>query len=160
MSKPQGPCSKCKGEMSVKALDTFSGEESGVKVTVRSMPAAVCPQGHKRFLYPVFAGGLMDHAVDPELYGATPEAVKKGLFTKRYLCPGCGNELPASPTGAKTAERLVELKHADPFDFTVSYPVYKCGGCGKEFLRSVEETGKLAMKAVGHAYRNVDIHPT
>ncbi len=159
MSKPQGPCSKCKGEMTVKPLDTFSGQEGGVKVTVMAMPAAVCGEGHKRFVYPLFAGHLMDMVMDEETYTFAPSAVKKGFFTKHFHCPGCGQELPGAPTGKQAKELTAEFKHADPFKFQVEVPVYKCTGCGKECIHSAEETGKLAMSATGHAYRATDIHP-
>ncbi|MBI5484210.1 MAG: hypothetical protein HY888_07095 [Deltaproteobacteria bacterium] len=159
MSKPQEPCSKCKGEMTVKPLETFSGVEGGVKVTIEAMPAAVCGQGHKRFVYPMFAGMLMDMVMDEDTYRFTPSAVKKGLFTKRYHCPGCDQELPGMPTGQKSCEMTAEFKHADPFKLQVDVPVYKCGGCGKEFIHSSKDTGKLALAATGHAYRATDIHP-
>jgi len=160
MSKPQGPCSKCKGTMTVKPLETFSGEEGGVKVTIHAMPAAVCDQGHKRFVYPLFAGSLMDLTMDEDNYKFAPSAVKKGLFTKHYHCPGCGQELPGAPTGKQPKEVQAQLKHADPFKFVIDVPVYKCAGCGKECIKSVEEAGKLAKSATGHAYRGADIHPT
>jgi hypothetical protein len=160
MSKPQSPCSKCKGVMTVKPLETFSGEEGGVKVTIQAMPAVVCGQEHKRFLYPMFAGLLMDMMIDEETYKFAPGAVKKGLFTKRYHCPGCGQELPGAPTGKRSQEVEAAFKNADPFKFTIDVPVYKCAGCGKECIRSAEETGKLAMGATGHAYRSADVHPT
>jgi hypothetical protein len=160
MSKPQGPCSKCKGEMTVKTLDAFSGEDGALKVTIHAMPAAVCGQGHRRFVYPLFAGSLMDMMMDEEAYQFAPAAVKKGLFTKRYHCPGCGQELPGSPTGSRSREATAEFKNADPFKFVVDVPLYKCAGCGKECIRSAEETGKLAMSATGNAYRAADIHPT
>jgi hypothetical protein len=160
MSKPQGPCSKCKGEMTVKTLDAFSGEDGALKVTIHAMPAAVCGQGHRRFVYPLFAGSLMDMMMDEEAYQFAPAAVKKGLFTKRYHCPGCGQELPGSPTGSQSREATAEFKNADPFKFVVDVPLYKCAGCGKECIRSAEETGKLAMSATGNAYRAADIHPT
>lgn len=160
MSKPQGPCSKCKGEMTVKPLETFSGEEGGVKVTIKAMPAAVCEQGHKRFVYPLMAGMLMDMSMDEDTYTFAPSAVKKGFFTKHFHCPGCGQELPGTPTGSQAKEVTAEFKHMDPFTFQVDVPVYKCAGCGKECIHSAEEIGKLAKSATGHAYRAADIHPT
>lgn len=160
MSKPVAPCSKCKGEMKTTHLETFSGEEGGVKVTIKAMPALACAQGHRRFVYPLFAGLLMDLAFEPDTYDFAYSSVKKGLFTKRFHCPGCGKELPASPTGNKSKELSPEFKNADPFSFTVDVPVYKCEGCGKDCIHPVEEVGKLANKAVGHAYRLADIHPT
>lgn len=160
MSKPQGPCSKCQGEMTVSRLATFSGEEAGVKVTIQDMPAAVCGQGHKRFVYPLLAGLLMDMAMDQDNYKAVPSAVKKGLFTKHYHCPGCTMELPLAPTGHQSRELEAQFKHVDPFKVVVEFPVYRCSGCGKESIHSAEETGKLATSATGHAFRGTDIHPT
>lgn len=159
MSNPQAPCLTCKGEMTVKPLDTFSGEEGGIKVTIHAMPAAVCPEGHKRFVYPLFAGRLMDMVMDEDTYSFVPAAVKKGLFTKRYHCPSCGQELPGAPAGSKSREMSAEFKNADPFRLQIEVPVYKCSSCGKECIHSAEETGKLAMAATGHAYRATDIHP-
>lgn len=155
----QAPCLTCKGEMTVMPLAAFSGEEGGVKVTINAMPAAVCPEGHKRFVYPLFAGKLMDMVMDEETYGFVPSAVKKGLFTKRFHCPGCGQELPGEPNGRQSREMTAEFKHADPFKVQIEIPVYKCGGCGKECIQSAEATGKLAMSATGHAYRATDVHP-
>jgi predicted RNA-binding Zn-ribbon protein involved in translation (DUF1610 family) len=146
--------------MTVKPLDTISGEEGGVKVTIHAMPAAVCDQGHRRFVYPLFAGLLMDMSMDEDNYKFAPGAVKKGFFTKRYHCPDCGQELPGASTGRKSSEVEAALKHSDPFKFVVDVPVFKCAGCGKEAIQSLEEVGKLAKSAVGHAYRGADIHPT
>ena len=159
MSSPYSPCTKCNGEMTAKFLDPFQGEEGGVKITIPAMPAVVCAQGHKRFVFPAFAALLMDHVMDEELYAPLPSAVKKGLFTKRYHCSGCGLELPESPTGSRAKEILVEIKHVEPFKVQIEVPVYKCASCGIEQIHSAEETGKLAMKATGHAYRGTDIHP-
>ena len=158
MSKPQSPCSKCQGAMSEKLLDPFEGEEAGLKLTIRSMPAVVCDQGHKRFVYPEFAALLMDFMMEPENFKFIPGAVKKGLFKKRFHCPGCDKELPESPTGSQTREVPVEIRKAEPFKVQFDVPVFKCGGCGKESIRT-EETAQLAFKAIGHAYRATDIHP-
>ena len=157
MSKP---CSKCKGEMSTKVLDPFRGEEGGLSLTVHGMPSLICEQGHKRFIHIEFAAQLMDLMVTPETFSSIPGATKKGLFKKRYHCPNCGAELPESPTGHQKLEVVAEIKKADPFKVLIEVPVFRCNGCDKESIRSVEETGKLAFKALDHAYRSIDIHPT
>ncbi|MCX7154815.1 MAG: hypothetical protein NTW45_00015 [Rhodocyclales bacterium] len=157
MSKP---CSKCKGEMLLSILDPFHGEQGGLKLSVHEMPSLICTQGHKRFIHIEFAAQLMDLVMSPETYRDIPVAVKKGLFKKRYHCPGCDLELPESPTGHKTQELAAELGKAQPFKLVVDMPVFRCGGCGKESIHSVEETGKLAFKATDHAYRSIDIHPS
>ena len=157
MSKP---CSKCKGEMSAKTLDPFSGDEGGLSLTVNGMPALICEQGHKRFIHIEFAATLMDMIVNPESFSSIPSATKKGLFKKHYHCPHCGKELPESPTGHKKLEIAAEIKKAEPFKVVVEVQVIRCDGCDKESLHSAEETGKLAFKALDHAYRSIDIHPT
>ena len=157
MSKP---CSKCKGEMSTIVLDPFHGEEGGLKLTVQGMPALVCAQGHKRFIHIEFAAQLMDLMMSPESFSSIPTAAKKGFFKKRYHCPQCAVGLPESPTGHQKLEVVAEIRKAEPFRVLVDVPVFRCGGCGKESIRSVEETGKLAFKAIDHAYRSIDIHPT
>ena len=157
MSKP---CSKCKGEMSLSTHEPFEGEEEGLKLTISDMPYVVCAQGHKRFVNLPFAAQLLDLMRSPATYQDIPAATKKGLFKKSYLCSVCARELPETPTGHQTQEVSAELDKAQPFKVVVKIPVYKCGGCGEEHIRSVDETGTLAFKATDHAYRAIDIHPT
>jgi len=157
MSKP---CSKCKGEMSMQVLDPFHGKEGGMTLTVDGMPSLVCDQGHKRFIHLEFAADLMDLMSNPENFGSILGATKKGLFKKHYHCPRCDAELPESPNGSQRLELVAEIKKAEPFKVLVDVPVIRCEGCGKEVIRSVEETGKQAFKATEHAYRSIDIHPT
>jgi DNA-directed RNA polymerase subunit RPC12/RpoP len=160
MTKPLAACSKCKGEMSPKVHGPFHGEEGGLRLTLTDMPYAACLQGHKRFLSASFSANLMDLMASPDTYRDLPAAVKKGLLTKHYHCAGCGQELPASPTARRAVEVAAEIGKARPFQVTVEVPVFKCGGCGKESVRSAVETGNLALKATGHAFRAADIHPT
>ena len=157
MSKP---CSKCKGEMSLEILDPFYGEEAGLKLGVQQMPALICAQGHKRFIHIEFAAQLMDLMANPGTFNSIPAAAKKGLFKKRYHCPGCDVELPEMPTGHQALEVVAEPSKAEPFKVLVEVPVFTCGGCGKVSIRSAEEVAKLAFKATDHAYRSIDIHPT
>jgi hypothetical protein len=145
--------------MSPNILDPFQGEEGGVKLTIHEMPSVTCEQGHKRFVHPEFAGLLMDLMASPETFQSIPSAVKKGLLKKRYHCPDCDMELPESPTGHQTQEVVAELRKAQPFRVLVEVPVFRCGGCGKESIQSAEEVAKRALKATGHAYRSIDIHP-
>ncbi len=158
MSQPPKPCSKCQGPMDAVELAPFTGEHGGVTVTVRQMPAVQCPQGHRRFLYPAFAALLMDLVKEPQQYGRAAEAVKKGLFKKHYHCAACDRELPADAAGTKSLELTATLKHADPFSVAVEVPVHRCA-CGQESVRARGEVADLAFKAIGHAYRAVDIHP-
>ena len=160
MTKPLAACSKCKGEMSPKVHGPFHGEEGGLRLTLVEMPYAACPQGHKRFLGASFSASLMDLVANPDTYRDVPSAIRKGLLAKRYHCPGCGQELPAAPTGHRNVELAAEIGKAAPFRIVVEVPVFQCDGCGKESVRSAAETGGLALKATGHAFRAADIHPT
>ncbi len=157
MSKP---CSKCKGEMSPGIHESFHGAEGGLRVTIRDMPYVACAEGHKRFVSVAFAGELLDLLRSPGMFQDIPAATKKGLFRKSYLCPDCARELPESPTGQREQEVSAGLGRVQPFKVVLSIPVYKCGGCGMEHIRSAEETGTLAFKATDHAYRSIDIHPS
>lgn len=157
MSKP---CSKCKEDMSKQILDPFHGEEGGLKLSVHQMPALICGQGHMRFIHIEFAAQLMDLMASPDTFGSIPSATKKGLLKKRYHCPRCDIELPALPTGQQTLEVLADLNKAEPFKVQVEVPVFECGGCGKASIHAAEETARLAFKAIDHAYRSIDIHPT
>lgn len=158
MSKPEKPCAKCKGEMKAVQLEAFHGEDGGVKLTIQGMPAVACDQGHRRFLYPEFAALVMDFVNDPDHYDIAEQGVKKGLFRKHYHCPGCGKELPEAASAAKRVEHEAQIKHADPFKVGAEVPVFRCG-CGRESMHAREEVAHLAFKAIGHAYRSIDIHP-
>jgi hypothetical protein len=159
MAKPEAPCSKCQSEMKPVVLEPFGAGEGGLLLDVRGMPAVACPKGHKRFRYPEFAALLMDLVRDPDQYKGLTAAAKKGLFKKRYHCAGCGAELPAAATGARRVEMKAELKRSDPFQVAVDVPVYRCA-CGKESAHGPDEASEFAFKAIGHAYRAIDIHPS
>jgi len=159
MTKPQKPCSKCKGDMKPVTLPPFQGAEGEVKLTVIGMPAVACAQDHKRFVYPEFAALLMDFTVDTDRYDLAEPAVKRGLLRKHYHCPACGEELSSAPIAGRRGEFDVNLHDAEPFKLAVEVPVYKCASCGAECEHPREELAKLAFKAVAHAYRAIDIHP-
>jgi predicted RNA-binding Zn-ribbon protein involved in translation (DUF1610 family) len=160
MTKTQKPCSKCQGEMRIARLESFSGEEGAVKITVRDMPALVCKEKHKRFVYPEFAPALMDIVIDPESYRFLPSANRQGLLRKHYHCTRCGAELPAAASADRSRDLDADLKDAEPFAVKVTVPVYACPKCGTEHLHSAEEVGRLAFKAIAHGFRAIDIHPT
>lgn len=156
MSKP---CSKCKGEMSLKVLDPFHGEEGGLSLTVHGMPSLACAAGHLRFTHIEFAALLMDLMANPANYSSIPSAKKKGLFKKHYHCPFCEKELPETADGHQQVEVAAEIPKSDPFRVAIKVPVFRCG-CGKHSIHSGEEVGRLAFKSIEHAYRSIDIHPT
>lgn len=159
MTKPQKPCSRCKGEMTPVKLPPFEGAEGEVKLTVIGMPAVACAEDHKRFVYPEFAALLMDFTAETAHYELAEPAVKRGLLRKHYHCPACGRELSPAPAATRRVEFDVDLHDAEPFRLAVEVPIYNCPSCGAECEHPPEELAQLGFKAVAHAYRSVDIHP-
>jgi hypothetical protein len=159
MTGASKPCKACGSETKVTTLGSFRGEEGTVAVMVNGMPALVCANGHKRFLYPEFVTRLMDFVAEPEKVAPQPPAVKRGLFKKHFHCSGCDAELPATP--AKKSERELDatFKNAAPFKVVIQVALYKCGGCGREQVLSNEDVATSAFKAVAHGFRAADVHP-
>lgn len=158
MTGPAKPCKACGGEMNVTALGSFSGTEGPVTMVVDGMPALVCANAHKRFLYTEFVTRLMDLVADPETVAPQPPAVKRGLLRKRYHCSACDAELPEAPAGMLERELDANIKNADPFRVRVRLALHKCAGCGREQVRSNDEFSEAALKALTHGFRAADIH--
>jgi hypothetical protein len=138
-------CAMCRGATQLEAIGELVAEEGPLKMKVTGMPAAKCAKGHAAPVHQDFLLWLL-HGLR-ERQGALPAAEAKGLLLKKYLC-ACGKELPDKS----------ESRRAFPFDFAyegtpafkveLEMPVYKCGGCAKEQLRSAEELRKLVTNAM------------
>ena len=152
-------CKICGGEAKLGTLGSFRGEAGPVTVIVNGMPALVCPEGHKRFLYPAFVARLMDLVSDPKAVTPQPPARKRGFFTKRYHCHGCDAELPVTPQ--KKSERSLDasFKDAAPFKVLIQAALHKCEGCGIEQVLSNDEVSKAAAKALANAFRGAEVPP-
>jgi len=158
-SQPRS-CSQCRKEVSLASLDAIHGEEAGVwRVTLNGMPAYVCSVGHKRFVSPEFGMQYIEALLSNKYALPAPTGEKRGLLRKRYHCAKCGEQL--EPAAAKSArvERKVEIKGGAPFAVEIELPLYRCGGCGAEHLRSSEEITDAVMKASAHAFRSVELSP-
>jgi hypothetical protein len=151
-------CKTCGSETKVAALESFRGEEGPVEVVVNGMPALVCANVHKRFLYPEFVARLIDLVSDPAKVAPQPPAVKRGLFKKRYHCSGCDAELPAVPAGKSKRVLDASFKNAAPFKVEIQVALHKCAGCGREQVLSNEEVSGSALKALTHGFRGADVH--
>ena len=158
MASATKPCKACGSELKVTTLGSFRGEEGPVAVMVNGMPALVCANDHKRFLYTEFVTRLMDFVADPEKVAPQPPAVKCGLFKKRYHCSGCDAELPATPAKKSECTLDANLKDAPPFKVVVQVALHKCEGCGREQVLSNEEVAESAFKAIAHGFRAADVH--
>jgi DNA-directed RNA polymerase subunit RPC12/RpoP len=158
MASELKPCKECGSETTVTTLSAFSGEEGPVRVTIDGMPAVVCANNHKRFVYADFAPMLLDFVADPEKVAPQPPAAKKGLIKKHYHCSGCGEELPADPTSESSRTLDATLKKAAPFRIAVRVALYKCEQCGREQVRSNDDLSENVVKAISHGFRAMDIH--
>ena len=158
MSDPVKPCKACGAAVEVVALDMFRGVEEPVTVLVNGMPARVCSNGHKRFVYPEFVARLMDFAADAGGGSPQPPAVKRGLFKKHYHCSGCDAELPPAPTAQWAREVDVSFKHAAPFKLLIEVGLHRCTQCGREQVLSHEAVAASAFKALAHGFHAADVH--
>ena len=152
-------CKVCGSDTKVTTLGSFRGEAGPVAVIVNGMPALVCAQGHRRFLYPAFVARLMDMVSEPEKIAPQPPAATRGFFKKRYHCHGCGADLPFTPQ--KKSERSLDasFKDAAPFKVVVQVALHKCEGCGLEQVLSNDEVSKAAAKALANGFRGAEVPP-
>ena len=131
-------CSICNGVLERKPLGPVSGQESPLKLTTSGMPALACPKGHKVPVHRDFLLWLIQ-----EIRGKCEPAIaagkEEGMLFKKHLCGACSAALGARPDRRESFG--FDLAYADtpPFRLEVEMPVYKCGGCGKEQIRSAKE---------------------
>lgn len=158
MTETLKTCKACGADVKVGALEAFRGVEGPVVVSVHGMPALVCANGHKRFVFAEFVPQLMDFTANTAMATPMPEAVKRGLFKKHFHCSGCDTELPAEATGKSERELEVRFDKVDPFKLVVQVDLHKCPKCGNEQVLSKELAGTSAFKAVAHGFHDADIH--
>lgn len=158
MTDSSKPCKTCGADVKPTLLDMFRGIEGPVAVSLNGMPARVCANGHKRFVYPEFVAQLMDFTANAAMATPQPPAVKRGLFKKHYYCSGCDTELPAAPTGRSEREFEVRFEKAAPFKLMVAVDLHKCPKCAREQVLSNELAGTSAFKAIAHGFHDADVH--
>ena len=158
MTPNSKPCRKCGAETTLTTLPSFHGEEGPVVVTVDGMPARVCTNGHKRFLFPEFVARLMDLVSDAEAVAPQPPAHKRGLFRKHFHCSACDAELPATPEGHTERELDASIQGAEPFKAAVRVDLHRCAKCSREQVLSNEQVAISAFKALTHGFRAADVH--
>jgi hypothetical protein len=151
-------CKQCGADLALARLEAMRGEQSGLALSIEGMPAYACTKGHRRFLaadFPLRLSDSLSKADAPDL----PVARRKGLFKKRYLCPGCGGELPDEAGTHATLERTLTLLDSAPFSATVSVPLYRCGSCGVAAMHPGEDRTDALMKAASQAFQSAGIPP-
>ncbi|HXV09360.1 MAG TPA: hypothetical protein VD839_01010 [Burkholderiales bacterium] len=150
-------CRQCSGELHAETIDSMSGEEGTLKVTLSGFPVMVCERGHRHFMVPDFPLKLLKRVTGDD-EASLPSGRKKGLIFKEYLCGKCG-------------ERLGPEAHTKPFGFDVgvddfpkfrlqlSVPVYTCPACGHEQLRDREEVRALTPVAMAQGFQAAGLKP-
>jgi hypothetical protein len=153
-TKPRA-CSQCRRETSPTSLDSVSGEEKTLTVTLQGMPILACPSGHKQFVHPEFPIWLLEQLVEKDV-PTLPAGEAKGMLFKKYTC-ACGAELPAKSERRQAFPIEVRLRDLAPFKVELTVPMYKCGSCGKEQAHSLKELQERAPAALGHAFQEAKI---
>jgi len=152
-------CSRCQGALAPAVLEPFSGEDSGVRMSVEGLPALACPEGHRRFLAPDFPNHLMDALIAGEPLVPIPAAGQKGLLRKRLQCASCGEPLDGQSAGEVEAVRVLELKGSSPFGVRVEAPTFRCAACGKESALPERALLDALLKASVNGFRAARIDP-
>jgi hypothetical protein len=152
-------CSRCQGALGLAVLEPFSGEESGVRMSVEGLPALQCAAGHRRFLAPDFPNHLMQSLLEGEPLVPVTAAAQKGLLRKRLHCAGCGEVLAARPAGDVEVVRVLEVKGSSPFGVRVEAPTFHCAGCGKDNGLPERALLQALLKASVNGFRAARIDP-
>lgn len=152
------PCHQCEAETTIRTIDTGEGCDEPLRLAIRSLPVAVCGEGHRQLVHPAFAAELLDHLTEkdePEL----PSGEEKGLIRKHYQCEDCGAALEAREDHRHTFVVTVDLRDLDPFEVELTLPVYACSDCGKVQVHSLKEIRRHTPAALAHAFQSADIPP-
>jgi hypothetical protein len=144
-------CPLCGGVVERHTLERLSAEAAPLTLTVEAMPAARCVKNHFSPVDRDFMLWLIHELKERE--AALPAGTESGMIFKKYLC-ACGKELaPKSERRQAFTQELVYDGYP-VFKAEVEMPMYKCGGCGKDQLRSTKEVHKhtsLAIMALNDA---------
>jgi hypothetical protein len=138
-------CPRCSNAVQLAVLGAVSAEDGPLKISVEGMPAAKCAKGHAAPFDNEFMvwliHALKDHA------GTLAAAEEKGMLFKKYVC-ACGGELAAKPERRQAFPVDLSPEGAPAFKGAIEMPLYKCGGCGKEMLRSRKQAQGHVAQAV------------
>ena len=159
MTGTPNTCRTCASEAALSKIESFSGEEHGVKLTFTNMPIYLCQKGHKRFIYPELPMHLMESLMAKDNAFGAPPAKEKGFFRKHLHCPGCGEQLPAASATTATLKKKIELKNVAPFEATIEIPQWHCDKCGKDAVGPAEKVGQDVMHAASFAFRGAELPP-
>ncbi len=139
-------CAMCRGKLELASIEKVFAENGPLKMTLHGMPAAKCAKGHAAPVHQDFLLWLLRETRE-RLASVLPAAEAKGMLFKKYLC-ACGGELPGAAEQRQQFGFDLAFEDAPAFRIELEMPVYKCGGCGKAQLRSLDEQRKAAANAM------------
>jgi DNA-directed RNA polymerase subunit RPC12/RpoP len=141
-------CAKCFTACELKRLPELSGGSGPLKLSVREFPVFACAKNHHYPLHRDFMLWLIQEIRAREAQIAAGK--EEGMIFKKHLCGDCGKDL--APKAERQQSFAYELQYEDqaPFKAQIEMPLYKCGACGKEQIRSTKELhGNVAQAIVG-----------
>lgn len=145
-------CPICKSDTAPTKLDSASGEDAPLAVTVRGMPMLECTQGHRLFALADFPLLLLDHLLEQD-EPKFPVSQAKGLLIKHHNCSKCGTALGAGDDRPHTFHVDVELPGLPAFGVDLTLPVSRCSQCGRDQLHSLKELKSHTPAALAHAFK-------
>jgi hypothetical protein len=150
-------CRTCHTATSPQPIESMTGNEKALAVTVRGLTVLACSNGHKQFVDAEFPLKLLNQLVEKHEV-KLPAGEEKGvLMFKHFYCHDCGRELEPKPDHRHTFTFKPGLPDQSDLEVDLTMAVYQCSGCRKEQLHSLDEVRKLTPAALAHAFQAAGI---
>lgn len=156
MTEANAKCYQCEGATSMQVLESVSGKESPLTLTIQGLPILVCENGHRQFAHAKFAMQVLSHLADVDGV-KLPISNQKGRWLKHPVCADCGANLERDPSNLQAFRVDVPVADGSTFGIDLTLPVFRCRGCGKKQLRSRKELQDRAPAALVRALRAAGI---
>jgi hypothetical protein len=151
-------CRKCHAPLAPHPVDPVCGVEGALRVTFFQLPALMCANMHRQFALRGFPELALER-IAAEGMAKLAAGERRGFLFRRYHCGACGARLGRDECGTGTFDFDVTLEGLAPFRVELELPVYRCGECGKEQIRSLREIRKLAPAALDSAFGAAGLRP-
>ncbi len=157
MSDKPRSCRTCHTETGPRVLDSLTGEDKALKVTLLGLSVLSCANGHLQFTRAELPLELLTHLVD-EAEPTLPAGEETGvLMFKHFLCQSCGRELQPKPDHRHSFSFAPRLADQPGLRVELTMPVYRCSACDREQLHSLKELRRLTPAALAHAFQAAGI---
>ena len=130
-------CARCSGACELKSLASVSAADGPLKLTLLALPVFACTKDHRVPVHRDFMLWLIQQLRAKE--GDIAAGKEEGMLFKKHLCGACGKELAGKSERRQAFPFELRYEELAPFKVEFDMPVYKCGGCGKEQIRSTKE---------------------